>query len=76
MAKIKKLNVTVTYQVGLGGVSVPKKILEQLEQAAYDFVELGSNTIDSPKYSEATRWLMDNIKERDCMYWECEINQI
>lgn len=28
------------------------------------------------KYPEASEWLSDNIRERDCMDWECEIEDI
>lgn len=70
MKKIKKIQVRVTYMVGLGDVKVPNKVLDQLCEIADT-----SGEIDScePKYDEAYQWLIDNIKERDCFDHKTEI---
>lgn len=74
MAKIETLEVTVKYRVGLGGLNVPKKVIEQLESAVNNYKELGMDTRDDKRYAEATEWLIDNIKERDCFDWSAEID--
>lgn len=76
MAKIESLDVTVKYRVGLGGLNVPKKVLEQLEDAANNSKTLDLDTRGDKRYAEATEWLIDNIKEADCMDWECEIDDL
>lgn len=75
MAKIETLEVTVKYRVGLGGLDVPKKVFEQLSQAIDDGKSLGTDT-QIGQYEDATSWLMDKIRERDCMDWECEIDDL
>lgn len=68
--KIDNLTVTVKYRVGLGKLKVPKKVYDQLIAA-----EKRGDTLepDNMKYPDATEWLSDNIREKDCMDWECEI---
>jgi len=74
--KIKKLNVTVTYSVGLGNLSnVPKKVVEQLEEAYDSGHTIASFDVGQP-YQEAMDWLVENIKQRDCFDWECEIDNL
>ena len=75
MAKIETLEVTVKYRVELGGLNVPKKVLEQLNHAIDNGRELGTDT-QTGEYAEASSWLMDNIQEKDCMDWECEIDDL
>lgn len=76
MAKIESLDVTVKYRVGLGGVTLPKKVLQQLEDAELNGHTLDLNSRDNEKYRDATEWLIDNIKERDCYEWQCEIDEL
>lgn len=74
MKTIKDLTVEVKYRVGLGYVEVPKNVYEQLMEATNN-----GDVIDPsycPKYPEAAEWLTGNIRERDCMDWECEIEDI
>ena len=72
--KIKKLSVTITYTVSLGDLeNVPENVYEQLEKA-YDNAHSVSPTDPRMRYSEAADWLSNNIRERDCMDWECEID--
>jgi hypothetical protein len=63
MAKIKNITVKVTYTVGLGGLTAPKKVIEQLNEIADKGDEIEHGGL---KYDEAQQWIIDNIKERDC----------
>jgi len=74
MKTIKDLTVEVKYRVGLGDVEVRQNVYDQLMEATDN-----GDAIDSsycPKYPEAAEWLSDNIRERDSMGWECEIEDI
>lgn len=77
MKTIEKLTITITYTVGLGDIKVPDNVYEELMEA-YD----NNDTIDPDliktlkSYSNANDWIIDNIKERDCYNWECEIDNI
>ena len=67
MTKIARLEVTVTYKVGLTNVEIPEKIYDNLFAAAEcgDEIEMGgANYSDEFDYK---------IKERDCMDWKAEI---
>lgn len=76
MAKIETISVEVKYRVGLGGLNIPKKVLEQLQDAENNCKTLDLNSRDDKRYAEATEWLIDNIRERDCYDWEAEIEEI
>lgn len=71
MAKLKRIEVKVTYRVGLGDLEVPKDVLDELKEA-------GAKTINMQdlKYPAAAEWLNDTIQERDCWDWECEIEEL
>lgn len=71
MAKVKSIEVTVTYRVGLGDLEVPKNVLDELEAA-------GCRTIGMQdlKHPAAAEWLIDNIREGDCFDWKCEIDEL
>jgi len=74
MKTVKDLTVEVKYRVGLGSVEMPQEVYDQLIEATDN-----GDVIDPsgmPKYPEAAEWLSDNIRERDCMDWECEIEDI
>ena len=73
MAKVKELNVKITYRVGLGDLNIPKKVKEQLIEACEKNEEINLQSI---KYGEAEEWLSDNIKEGDCFDWTAEIEDI
>jgi hypothetical protein len=74
MVTIKDLTVKVTYRVGLGEVEMPEKVHQQLLEVSEngDEIEMGGIS----KYPEAYEWLSDNIRERDCMDWEAEIEEV
>ena len=73
MKTIKNLTVTVTYQVGLGNVEVPDKVYDEL----VDSFESGANINPCSVYFlEAADWLSNNIREKDCSFWEVEIDNI
>lgn len=71
MKVIKDLAVTVTYTVELGGVEVPDKVFEQLNNMTKYGISVGIE--DSEKYEKAFEWLMNNIREDDAMDWEYEV---
>ena len=71
MKVIKDLAVTVTYTVELGGVEVPDKVFERLDNMAKYGTSVGIG--DSEKYEKAFEWLMNNIREDDAMEWEYEV---
>jgi hypothetical protein len=74
MVTIKDLTVKVTYRVGLGEVEMPEKVHQQLLEASEngDEIEMGGIS----KYPDAYEWLSDNIRERDCMDWSAEIEDV
>lgn len=72
---VKDLTVKVTYRVGLGDVEMPKKVHEQLIKASEKGDEIEMGGIIS-KYPDAYAWLSDNIRERDCMEWSAEIEDV
>lgn len=74
MITIKDLTVKVTYRVGLGEVEMPEKVHQQLLEASKKDDEIKMGSIS--KYSDAYEWLSDNIRERDCMDWEAEIEDV
>ena len=74
MRTVKDLTVEVKYRVGLGNVEVPDDVFEQLVEAADNWDRIDPTMMN--KYVEAAEWLTENIRERDCMDWECEIEDI
>jgi len=74
MKTVKDLTVEVKYRVGLGNVEVPDDVFEQLVEAADNWDRIDPTMMN--KYVEAAEWLTENIRERDCMDWEYEIEDI
>jgi|1_EtaG_2_1085319.scaffolds.fasta_scaffold10939_3 hypothetical protein len=70
---VKKLTVSVTYKVGLGDLKIPDNIYEQLLEAHDNGNEIDPLTLLDADLGD---WLLDNIRERDCMEWDCEIDDI
>ena len=74
--EIKKLNVTISYSVGYGNLeNIPKNVLKQLKHA-YENGNSITSTDFSNVYSDAMEWLIENIKEKDCYDWNCEIESL
>lgn len=73
MKNVKKIEVTVTYKVGLGNVKMPEKVYKQIVEAAENGNDIEG---DGLKYSDAAEWLTSNVKERDCFEWKTEIDEI
>jgi hypothetical protein len=74
--RLTDLTVTVTYTVGLG-INVPEKVAKQLEEIYNSGITLTDEyNILYRGYEEAFEWLKDNIRERDCWYWECTIDNL
>lgn len=73
MTKIARLEVTVTYKVGLTNVEIHDKVYDNLFVAAEcgDEIEMGGKN-----YSDEFDWLNSKIKERDCMDWRAEITDV
>ena len=74
MVTIKDLTVKVTYRVGLGDVEMPQEVYDQINEAAENGDEISISGMS--EYPEALQWLSDNIRERDCMDWEAEIEEM
>lgn len=72
MVNIETLTVSVKYRVCLGNLEVPEKVKQQLIEAQERGHEIDPSYCT--KYPEAAEWLSDNIRERDCMDWECEVD--
>ena len=72
--KIKTLSVTINYKVSLGDLDVPKNIYKQIEDA-YNNSDSISPSDPKQMHLDASDWLSENIKERDCTHWECEIDE-
>lgn len=75
MVTIKDLTVKVTYRVSLGDIEIPKKVHQQLLEAKESGDEINMGEQDS-RYQDAYEWLSCNIRERDCMDWDAEIEDV
>jgi len=73
MAKIKDLWVKVTYEVRLGDLEVPKEVKKELKEAYRKSSEIEGV---EDRYPEASDWLVQNIKEKDCYDWKVEIEDL
>lgn len=73
MKTIKNLDVKVTYRVGLGDIEVSDEVFEQLNEIIENGTEIDGMGME---YSEASEWLRNNIKERDCCDLEYEITEL
>lgn len=71
--KIKHLSVTVKYRVGLGRLNMPKKVYEEIDKAMDNGHDIDMN---DHRYPNAADWLADTIQERDCMDWNCEVDDL
>lgn len=76
MAQIETLNVTVKYKVGLGGITLPKRVLEQLEKACDDGKTLDIGGGNNAGYELAAEWIQNNISEKDGYDWEAEVEEV
>lgn len=72
MKKIKYLNVTVTYVVGLGDIEVDDDVFAQLNEMADNGARIDG--LSDIKYPEASDWLRDNIRESDCCDLEYQVD--
>jgi hypothetical protein len=71
--KVKKIQVKVTFKVGLGDLSIPEKALKELKELHKKSKELDSADVF---YSNANEWLVSNIKHKDCFDCKFEIEQL
>tara|TARA_R110000868_G_scaffold391214_1_gene661153 strand:+ start:1533 stop:1760 length:228 start_codon:yes stop_codon:yes gene_type:complete len=74
MKTAKHLRVEIKYRVGLFDLEMPQNVYDLLIEANNngDVIDLGLKT----KYDEAAEWLAANIRVRDCMDWECDVEEI
>lgn len=76
MKTIQNISVTVKYTVSLGNIEdVPQEVYNELMEAFEDGYEINPMSPRN-RYTEAGEWLAANIKESDCMEWECEIDDL
>lgn len=76
MKNINELTIKVTYTISLQDVHVSEKVYEELLEANNSFKILSPNFVSVNRYSNALDWISDNIEEKDCFEWECEIEEI
>jgi hypothetical protein len=75
--EITDLWVKVTYEVRLGDLEMPQEVFDEINEAidrGRDIDTMSGNQDDD--YQNASEWLTDNIKEKDCMEWKVEIIEI
>ena len=72
---IKKIRVTISYSVGLGELNVDKKTYSELKELFENGVNITLGDVAEMQFPNASEWLRENIKERDCYNWECEIDE-
>lgn len=70
IVKVEDLWVKVTYEVKLGDLEIPKDVYDEIIGAGEKGKDIEMNSLE---YSNAEGWLSQNIQERDCMDWKCEI---
>lgn len=73
---IKKLEVQVTYSVGLGEVEMPEFVYHQLFAAAKNNEKFESGAVGEALYPDAYEWLVHNINDRHSKEWSAEIEHI
>lgn len=73
MKTIKKINVTVSYTVEIGGLNATEEVFDQLQEAYDNAEEIQGG---STEFGHANDWLADKIKEGDALDWSCEINHM
>lgn len=71
--KIKNISVTVTYSVALGNVNMPKDVYQEMSEAFANGDEIANHP---QKYSKASQWCIDHMRERDCFEWKYEITDL
>ena len=69
--KLKSLSLTITYRVGYKGLEIPKEIYKQLLKAAEN-----GDEIEIHKYCDVADWMSSIVRERDCMDWKAEIDEL
>lgn len=76
MKTLKSIDVTVTYSVGLGNISLPDEVYNDLialcDSGVYDISPDTMNEMESHVYE----WLRDNIHEHDLYEISYEIEDI
>lgn len=75
MVLLKDVRIKVTYEVGLGGLSVPKPVRDSLLDLAENSEQLDGLEHNS-KHFYADYWLKENILERDCCDLKYEVLEI
>lgn len=73
MKRVKQLTVKVTYRVALLELDIP---INEYHEMAQSFDEGEEIEVHGMKYELAQEWLVDNIKESDCMDWSAEVEDL
>jgi hypothetical protein len=56
--------------VGIGNIEFPDDVYEELQMCLENGDIVGANPMEYPNLQN---WIVDNVKERDCMSHETEI---
>jgi hypothetical protein len=74
MKNVKKITVKVFYRVELGNIQMHEKAYKQIVQASKygDDIEMRGMS----KYPDAYEFIHNNIREKDCMDWSAEVEEI
>ena len=76
MENINEITVTVKYTVSLGDIeNVPGAVYDELRDAFESCTTISPMSVRN-EYQLAAEWISENIKEADCMDWECEIDDL
>jgi len=73
MKNVKSISVSVEYRVGLGEFEMPEEVYNQIIEAMDNGDKINTMGLH---YTEAAEWISSNIQERDCMDWECDVEDI
>lgn len=73
MKKVTELTVEVTYRVEIGSLDMPDNVYEQIQESQNEGENING---DRHQYVDAMEWLGDNIRERDCISIEYEVEDI
>jgi hypothetical protein len=74
--EITDLWVKVTYEVRLGDLEMPQEVFDEINEAIDKGRDIDTMLGIDNDYQNASEWLTDNIKEKDCMEWKVEIIEI
>lgn len=74
--KIKDLNLSINYKVGLRDLEVPEEVAKQLEEICHKGIKMDVPKADLGEYNEAFEWIVENIKEKDLFGYSFHVYDI